>query len=499
MNDSPFRRLVGLSQMGNVLEAMIASLVVSPWLLGETPEYYVHGVDLYTVAFYVVVFAWYVQIKMEGVELKASTDHQSKLVKYYKEKLQEAREKESVREGDAAPDFTTLTDEGEIYDLFGIDRKLLEQASSEYHNYSTEERQALQAFRDRWEAVKVERREEFDTAEDEERVEGDFVLYKFLKARRYDLDKSLAMYIEFRKYRKRHDVRQHRDNARGNMGKQALLEAVTKSYEHCDNCETHPSLRLIGPDWKNEAVFRAYCSAANRGFARNGCPIYIERTGDCSATYGKMMGVITGDDVVERHIRQQEMALARCEEISLVLGKPVGKQFLIFDLKGMSYWPNKAAMDVFRRVLHIDANYYPETLNTHILINAPAVFTGIWSIVSSWLDPRTREKFLICGKNYQETLLLHVHPSQLPREYGGSQRSYILPSHECNMDEGREKAKELWNHLVPGNSETIREIPGDVPRTPPPLSNGKQNGNGRRKSPFSFIRKRKSPKPSVPP
>ena len=68
MNDSPFPRLVGLSQMGNVLEAMIASLVVSPWLLGETPEYYVHGVDLYTVAFYVVVFAWYVQIKMEGVE-----------------------------------------------------------------------------------------------------------------------------------------------------------------------------------------------------------------------------------------------------------------------------------------------------------------------------------------------------------------------------------------------------------------------------------------------
>ena len=70
-----------------------------------------------------------------------------------------------------------------------------------------------------------------------------------------------------------------------------------------------------------------------------------------------MMKHIDSDEVVKRHIRQQEMANERCKEISEILGVPVGKQTLIFDLKGMSFYPNTAAMNVFKRVLNIDANF----------------------------------------------------------------------------------------------------------------------------------------------
>ena len=82
-----------------------------------------------------------------------------------------------------------------------------------------------------------------------------------------------------------------------------------------------------------------------------------------------MMEHIDSDEVVKRHIRQQELVHQRCKEISETIGVPVGKQTLIFDLKGMSLYPNQAAMDVFKRVLKIDANFYPETLNMHFLVS----------------------------------------------------------------------------------------------------------------------------------
>ena len=132
-----------------------------------------------------------------------------------------------------------------------------------------------------------------------------------------------------------------------------------------------------------EKYFRAFCSAVNSGYSKSGSPIYLERTGEISPIYSTMMKHIDSDEVVKRHIRQQEMANERCKEISEILGVPVGKQTLIFDLKGMSFYPNTAAMNVFKRVLNIDANFYPETLHAHFLINAPAVFKaqytcGVW-------------------------------------------------------------------------------------------------------------------------
>ena len=45
----------------------------------------------------------------------------------------------------------------------------------------------------------------------------------------------------------------------------------------------------------------------------------------------------------------------------------------------------------------LDANSYPERLGACFIINAPTIFAGSFKIISSWLDPKTREKVKLLG------------------------------------------------------------------------------------------------------
>ena len=39
------------------------------------------------------------------------------------------------------------------------------------------------------------------------------------------------------------------------------------------------------------------------------------------------------------------------------------------------------------------------------IINAPLLFSGIWSIIKGWLDEKTRNKITIIGSKYEPQLL----------------------------------------------------------------------------------------------
>ena len=376
---------------------------------------------------------WGLQSKVK--EIKGSWEDEVQRRKYAKEhesnsKVEEKRQK--------------------LFAQFGIDEDSLLETSSEYLNYTSEQRYKLSAIKQRWEELKSDppHKGTFDLTE-EDNVADDFTFYKFLKARKWDVDKAFTMYKNYRLFRLKEGVSRYTKDAPGPFGAEALLQASEKSFEASDGLETNPALRLVAKD-PCEKYFRAFCSAVNSGYSKSGSPIYLERTGEISPIYSTMMKHIDSDEVVKRHIRQQEMANERCKEISEILGVPVGKQTLIFDLKGMSFYPNTAAMNVFKRVLNIDANFYPETLHAHFLINAPAVFTAVWRLVGSWLDPVTKKKFHVLGTNYKETLLKHIDKSQLPIEYGGT-NSFQLPHVTMSMDVGEAHAKRLHQQLEKRN------------------------------------------------
>ena len=171
-----------------------------------------------------------------------------------------------------------------------------------------------------------------------------------------------------------------------------------------------------GPD-PNEHVYAATCPHYNFGFDKEGHPIYIEATGNFpladplhrpraaaeprpprkgTIDTPKLLKVLTVRDLVRRpggstpistrtsaddgcpqvvrHIRQQEKALARMPEGSARVGHPVEKQLIILDLKGLSLRPHRTAMSVFKTVIQIDSDYYPERLFRFYFVNAPWIF-----------------------------------------------------------------------------------------------------------------------------
>eukprot|EP00051_Salpingoeca_urceolata_P004913 m.68822 g.68822 ORF g.68822 m.68822 type:complete len:274 (+) comp13930_c2_seq1:120-941(+) len=180
--------------------------------------------------------------------------------------------------------------------------------------------------------------------------------------------------------------------------------------------ETVPE-NILDPD-TNEPVYAAICPHVNHGFDKQGRPIYIEKTGEIRVP--KLLKYLTPEQLVQRHVRQQEIALKRMQESSERLGQPVEKQLIILDLKHMSFAPNGTGLSVFKETVRIDQNYYPEMLGDLFIINAPWVFHPVWAVLKPWLDPVTRAKFHVLGSGFKEQLLELVDPDQLPVDLGGT-------------------------------------------------------------------------------
>jgi len=54
------------------------------------------------------------------------------------------------------------------------------------------------------------------------------------------------------------------------------------------------------------------------------------------------------------------------------------------------------------------------------IINAPMLFSGIWTIIKPWLDEKTRNKITIIGSGFKEKLLADIEEKNLPEFLGGS-------------------------------------------------------------------------------
>jgi hypothetical protein len=78
----------------------------------------------------------------------------------------------------------------------------------------------------------------------------------------------------------------------------------------------------------------------------------------------------------------------------------------VMDLQGFSIstmW-NKTTTGFLKEAAKIGQDYYPETMGKMFIINAPFVFSSIWSMVKGWIDEKTRKKISILGSGYSKQL-----------------------------------------------------------------------------------------------
>jgi hypothetical protein len=53
-------------------------------------------------------------------------------------------------------------------------------------------------------------------------------------------------------------------------------------------------------------------------------------------------------------------------------------------------------------------------------MQAPYLFSTVWSLIKPWLDEATVRKIHILGRSYKTELQHYIDPSQLPADLGGS-------------------------------------------------------------------------------
>ncbi|KAJ5094706.1 hypothetical protein N7456_010567 [Penicillium angulare] len=114
------------------------------------------------------------------------------------------------------------------------------------------------------------------------------------------------------------------------------------------------------------------------------------------------------------------------ESVRLTLAPPVETACVLFDMTGfglsnMEYPPVKFILKCF------EANY-PESLGIMLIHNAPWVFSGIWKLIRGWMDPDIAAK--VQFTNSADDLAKFIDRSKLPKNVGGDENweyKYVEP------------------------------------------------------------------------
>ena len=266
------------------------------------------------------------------------------------------------------------------------------------------------------------------------------MLLRYLRADKFDIPKAKQRWDNMVTWKKEHHVIERMTSMNATemvFGQRLTLSNIVQKYPY----------GVIGTD-------------------RQGRPLVFKRVGNLNTSIFK-------DMTVEEIILWEAMCVTKTmhywmPRCSVVSGHHVENIVSIIDLDGMGFTSFDSNMrGVIMGGMKLIGDHFPETLGAMFILNAPFSFRGVWSIISSFLDPVTVAKVRMSSSSSHPDLTMLVDKDMLPIEYGGTGKLGLgslddlhVPETCWILENGR---PESWgpNPFVVRRTTTVRD--GDKP------------------------------------
>ena len=229
---------------------------------------------------------------------------------------------------------------------------------------------------------------------------------------------------------------------------------------HVDECLERSFL-------ENEKLYDIVCSQNSFyvGHGKFGHPIYFD-----NVTNMPWKQILSEFDDVDTFLRTQIQTMEWQQEFvfkpaSERVGYPITQVINIWNLRGMTLGLFTSEIKaVTKKAMQLSQDNYPESLYQSYIINAPTIFTVIWSIIKFFLDVKTRNKVHIMGhgKHVFDQLQKKLGPNSLLtaemvqskfKDIGVVERKLGFESaHKKSQDYIRKKLREKNQPFYPSHS-----------------------------------------------
>lgn len=224
----------------------------------------------------------------------------------------------------------------------------------------------------------------------------------------------------------------------------------------------------------NMEELKLYYLHAYHKTSKEGCPIFIQFIGEIDVE--KLFELISSSDLSKYSTKlYSTMERELFPSCSKAFNKYIHGLVSIIDFNKMTKnMFNIKLRNLVENDLSICQNYFPECLNTAVVINAGLIFKAAYTICKPFIDSKTRSKVHIFGSDYQKFLLSIINEDNLPTFLGGkctcgdegcmwsNEGPWKIKANEVVSEEVKKKRKEVmikkFGDDVFGGKKVVKKV-----------------------------------------